>query len=306
MPAVPGISRITIDSPRVSTPLIPLLLVLASSLGWAGFDLLRKLLGKEIPPVALVFLLTVGAAPIFAVWALLEGTTGPEPGYWLPALGSVALNVAANLLLLQGMRIAPLSVTVPLLSLTPAFATLLAIPLLGERPTWQGSIGILMVIAGAVWLHWQPREGEAHPGDTGALKGALMVALTALCWSMTIPLDKMALERAAAPFHGLVSNAGVAVAVLAVLLVQGRFADVGRVRAVPGLLVLALFVSSLALGLQFLALPHVYVGTVETLKRGIGNFMALLSGRIFFGEAVTPGKLLAVMVMAVGVGLILT
>ena len=293
----------------MSIPLVPLLLVVASSLGWAGFDLLRKLLVKEVPPVALVFLLTIGAAPIFAVWALLEGTAGPGPGYWLPALGSVVLNVAANLLLLQGMRIAPISVTVPLLSLTPAFATLLAIPLLGERPTRQGAVGILMVIAGAVWLHWQPREGTAHagdPADNGALKGALMVALTALCWSMTIPLDKMALERAPAPFHGLVSNAGVAVAVLGVLLVQGRFADVRRVRAVPGLLVLALFVSSLALGLQFLALPHVYVGTVETLKRGIGNFMALLSGRIFFGEAVTPGKLLAVVVMAVGVGLILT
>jgi drug/metabolite transporter (DMT)-like permease len=287
----------------VSIPLIPLLLVLASSLGWAGFDLLRKLLVKEVPPVALVFLLTVGAAPIFAVWVLVEGVTRPEPGYWLPALGSVALNVAANLLLLQGMRIAPLSVTVPLLSLTPAFATLLAIPLLGERPSGRGWLGILMVIAGAIWLHWQPREASAQ---AGALKGALMVALTALCWSMTIPLDKMALRWATAPFHGFVSNAGVAVAVLVVLLVRGWLPDIGRVRAVPGLLVTALFVSALALGLQFLALPHVYVGTVETLKRGIGNFMALLSGRVFFGEAVTPGKLLAVVLMAVGVGLILT
>lgn len=289
----------------MSIPLIPLLLVVASSLGWAGCDLSRKLLVKEVPPVALAFLLTVGAAPIFAVWAVVAGLSQPGPGYWLPALGSVALNVAANLLLLQGMRIAPISVTVPLLSLTPAFATLLAIPLLGEQPTGRGAIGILMVIAGAIWLHWQPREGSPHPADSGALKGALMVAGTALCWSMTIPLDKMALGWAPAPFHGLVSNAGVAVAVFAVLLVQGRLGDVGRVRAVPGLLVVALFVSAAALGLQFLALPHVYVGTVETLKRGIGNFMALLSGRIFFGETVTPGKLLAVVLMAVGVGMIL-
>lgn len=287
----------------MSIPLIPLLLVVASSLGWAGCDLSRKLLVKEVPPVALAFLLTIGAAPIFAVWAVVAGLSQPGSGYWLPALASVALNVAANLLLLQGMRIAPISVTVPLLSLTPAFATLLAIPLLGERPTARGALGILMVIAGAVWLHWQPREGSPH-GDP--LKGALMVAATALFWSMTIPLDKMALQWAPAPFHGLVSNAGVAVAVFAVLLVQGRLADVRRVRAVPGLLVLALFVSAAALGLQFLALPHVYVGTVETLKRGIGNFMALLSGKIFFGEAVTPGKLLAVILMAVGVGMILS
>jgi multidrug transporter EmrE-like cation transporter len=48
------------------------------------------------------------------------------------------------------------------------------------------------------------------------------------------------------------------------------------------------------------------VGTVETLKRGIGNFMALLSGWAFFAEAVTVRKVLAMLLMAVGVGLILT
>lgn len=288
----------------MSTPLIPLLLVVASSLGWAGFDLLRKLLVKEVPPVGLLFLLAAGSGVLFGVWTVVDGAFQPGPGYWVPALAAVGLNIAANLLLLQGMRIAPISVTVPLLSLTPAFATLLAIPMLGERPTGRGVLGILMVIAGAVWLHWQPRAHSAHDG--GALKGALMVAATALCWSMTIPLDKMAVERAPAQFHGFFLNMGVAAGVLVVLVAQGRFGEVGRVRAVPGLLALALIVSSAALALQLVALPHVFVGTVETLKRGIGNFMALISGRVFFGEAVTPGKLLAVVLMAVGVGLILT
>lgn len=290
----------------MSTPLIPLLLVVASSLGWAGFDLLRKLLLKEVPPVGLLFLLAAGSGALFAVWTVVDGAFRPGPGYWLPALTAVLLNIAANLLLLQGMRIAPLSVTVPLLSLTPAFATLLAIPLLGERPTGRGALGILMVIAGAVWLHWQPREKPAHPADTGALKGALMVAATALCWSMTIPLDKMAVERAPAQFHGFFLNLGVAAGVLVVLLMQGRLGEVGKVRAVPGLLALALVVSSAALALQLLALPHVYVGTVETLKRGIGNVMALLSGGIFFSETVTVRRVLAVVLMAVGVGLILS
>jgi multidrug transporter EmrE-like cation transporter len=65
-------------------------------------------------------------------------------------------------------------------------------------------------------------------------------------------------------------------------------------------------VSFLALALQLLALPMVFVGTVETLKRGIGNFMALISGWIFFRERVTLLKVLAVALMAVGVGMILT
>jgi drug/metabolite transporter (DMT)-like permease len=295
----------------MSIPLAALLLVVACSLGWAGFDLLRKLLVQEVPPVALLFLQTVGTAPLFAVWMLAGGVAPPRPGYWIPAVGSIALNIAANLLYLEGMRIAPISVTVPLLSLTPAFATLLAVPLLGERPSISDTLGILMVVAGAIWLHWQPREApraaeSSARGRRATLVGALMMALTSLFWSLTIPLDKMAVERAAAPLHGFVVTGGVATALLLALLAQRRLGEVTRVRRVPALFVLSLAVGGLALAFQLLALPRLYVGTVETTKRGVGNFMALLSGRVFFGEAVTVPKLLAVALMALGVGLILT
>ncbi len=287
----------------MSLPLPALLLVVACSLGWAGFDLLRKLLVGKVPPVALVFLLTIGSAPLFAAWMAVQGAAPPRPGYLLPALGSVVLNIVANLLYLEGVRVAPLSVTVPLLSLTPAFASLLAIPLLGERPSPVHALGILLVVAGAIALHWRRAVDDGHHGT---VKGALMIAFTALLWSLTIPLDKLAVERSSAPFHGVVVTGGVAVGVLLVLVFQGRLGDLGEVRGVPGLYVLALGVSTLALAFQFLAFPRVYVGTIETLKRSIGNFMALLSGWIFFREPVTSRKVVAVGVMAVGVGLILT
>jgi len=291
----------------MSVSLLALLLVVASSLCWAGFDLLRKLLVREVSPMALVFALTAGSTPLFAVWTLASGASSPAAGYWAPAIASVLLNVFANLCLLEGMRIVPLSVSVPLLSLTPVFTALLAIPLLGERPSPANAAGILMVIAGAIGLHWHHPVSTAADGERSLqLKGALLVALTSLFWAMTIPLDKLAVARAAAPLHGTVLNAGVAAGVLVVLLGRRRLGDLAPVRRLPGLFALSLIVSCLALGLQLLALPLMFVGTIETLKRGIGNFMALVSGRIFFREAVTVPKVLALAVMAVGVGLILT
>src|SRR5689334_10315274 len=149
----------------MSIPVIALLFAVASSLGWSGFDLLRKLLVERVPPVALVFLLTAGSAPLFAAWMLVDGVAPPAPGYLWPALGSVLLNIVSNLLFLQGMRIAPLSVAVPLLSLTPVFATLLAVPLLGERPSVADAAGILLVIAGAIWLNWHPRKKGGLPKE---------------------------------------------------------------------------------------------------------------------------------------------
>jgi drug/metabolite transporter (DMT)-like permease len=248
--------------------------------------------------------------PLFLAWTLLDGAAAPAAGYWTPALVSVLLNVFANLFLLEGMRIVPLSVSVPLLSLTPVFAALLAVPMLGERPSLAAAAGILMVIAGAIWLHWQPRPADPAGAEPDAerrrhLKGALLVALTSLLWAMTIPLDKLALARASAPLHGTVLNAGVAAGVLLVLLGRRRLGDLAGVRRLPGLFLLSLIVSCFALGLQFLALPFIFVGTVETLKRGIGNFMAMLSGWFFFREPVTVPKALALALMAAGVGLIL-
>ena len=40
----------------------------------------------------------------------------------------------------------------------------------------------------------------------GLAAGAAMVAGTSLLWSLATPLDKLALARATAPFHGLVLN----------------------------------------------------------------------------------------------------
>jgi drug/metabolite transporter (DMT)-like permease len=293
----------------MTPPVAALALVVASSLGWSGFDLLRKLLVRQVAPVALLLLLTLGSVPLFAAWVWIDGVVAPGPGYLAPALASVLLNVVANLLFLHGMRLAPISVAIPLLSLTPVFTTLTAIPMLGERPSAAGAAGILLVIAGAIWLNWPrrsaPGKEPAASDPRRTLSGASMVAATALLWSLTPPLDKMAVERAGAPLHGMVLTGGVALAVFAVLAFQGGLGELAGVRRVPWLLALALVVSTAALGLQLLAMPKVFVGTIETLKRGLGNCMALVYGRLLFRETVTPSKILAVVLMAAGVGLIL-
>src|SRR5580658_5410692 len=110
----------------------PLLLVLAASLAGSGFDLTRKLLGRQLAPLPMVVLLAAGSVPLFGLALLGQGGGLPHgTGYFAPALGSVLLNLAANLAFLESVRRAPLSTTVPLLSLSPAFTAILGVPLLG-------------------------------------------------------------------------------------------------------------------------------------------------------------------------------
>ena len=70
-----------------------------------------------------------------------------------------------------------------------------------------------------------PSEAGFHPrarselrAPARALPGVALGGLTALLWSTTTPLDKLAVERGGAPLHGVVLNGGVALGVLLVRL----------------------------------------------------------------------------------------
>jgi drug/metabolite transporter (DMT)-like permease len=282
--------------PAMTVSLGALLIVLASSICWAGVDTSRKLLAGRVRAVPLIVLLTLASVPPFGAWLAWEGVPEVGPGYWVPALASLVLNVFSNLAFIHALRVSPLSVAVPLLSLTPVFAALAGIPLLGERPAPAQFLGILLVVAGAFVLHW--------PGRGRIERGALWVVAVAFSWSLTIPLDKLAVESSSAPFHASALCFGVGLVVLAILTAQGRLrelADIGRAR---GAFALCLGGSVLALALQFIAFQLVWVSLIETIKRGVGNLSALLMGRLLFGEPVTPRKVLALGLMVVGVALV--
>jgi len=282
-------------------------LTLGMSLAWSGLDWLRKALAREIAPLPLFFLLTAATLPAFAVWALWDGRVRAlPPGYLAPALASLALTVVSNVAYIEALRRAPLSATVPLLSLTPVFAALVAIPLLGELPTPRSAAGILLVVAGALVLRL-PLRGLGGEGERPAPASALLLMLlVAFLWSLTISLDKLAIARSSPPFHGLCLNAAVTVALLAVLAARRRLGEAAAVARAPRLFAAAVALCTVALALQLLALQRVWVSWVETIKRGVGNLMAVALGRAAFGEPVTAAKLLAVALMAAGVGLILT
>lgn len=290
------------------------LLVLGCGLATAGFDLARKDLVRYLKPVPMVFLLALASVPLFLVMLLSAGGATAHDGYGAPAMASVVLNIGAHLAFIQAVRRAPLSGTVPLLSLTPVFSAILAWWLLAERPTLVASLGILLVVGGVWWLNraeaggargaTNPRPDRRSDRRPGRSATALM-ALTALLWSLTIPLDKLAVSRSSPPFHGLVLTAGIAAGTFLVLLAQRRLGELAGIRRGGWPFLLALVASTLALGFQLFALKIVLVSVVETVKRGLGNLLAVLFGWLAFGEPLTLSKLAAAVLMAAGVALIL-
>ena len=287
---------------------IAFLVVLACALTWTSFDLLRRFLLEEMEPIPLVFVLTGLQVPLFAAWAAVEGIWVPEPDYWWPAAGSVGLNIVANVCFVVAIKISPLSLTIPLLSFTPVFTTLLAVPMLGELPGPYQGLGVALVVTGALALHLAPGRGLSFSDLLRAFvreRGSLLMLAVALLWSVTPPLDKIAMARSGSALHGLVLSSGVALGLGGFLLVTGRVDQVRAAGRRPGLVLVAVAASAGALALQLVAIRIVLVAVVETVKRGIGNIAAVGLGAMLFDERVGRWQWVAVMVMAVGVGLIL-
>ncbi len=280
-------------------------LALVTSLAWSLFDLERRFLSMRIEAMALVAGVTLGALPPLAIWAAVSGPQQAQASYWMPATGSVLLNLLANFAYFRSLQLSPISHTLPMLSFTPAFAAVLSAIFLGERLGLRPVCGLVLVVAGALLLTL--RSGGGWRGFFVGLladRGCRLMVGVAFLWSAALLLDKRALASATPHLHSLFLNGGVAVGALATLAAQR---DLGKLRALRGsgwLLGLAIATGAIALGTQLVALATVGVGFLETVKRGVGGVLAVIWGRMLLAEPVTLAKIVAVGLMTVGVGLV--
>jgi drug/metabolite transporter (DMT)-like permease len=285
------------------------LLVAGCALGWAGLDVLRKVLATHLSPLAVVFFLALGQVPVLALWGA-STVAGPITGrYLLVAGGSVLLNIVANSAYVAALLRSPLSVSVPLLSLTPAFVATFARPLLGEWPHPVQLVGIALVVAGALLLGGASAESRSFAAWWRALAqepGAKLMLLVAVAWGLTLPLDKIGVSLVGPARHALVLCTGIAAGTLLVMLARGTVRELVAIRgrALP-VLGAAVAVSAIALILQLVVIQRVLVGVVEAVKRAVGNVVALLVGAVAFHEGVGWRKLVALALLVAGVVLIL-
>lgn len=283
---------------------VHLVYMVVSGLAFAGLDFIRKHLADRIDALALVFFMSLGAVPFVGVIAAIQGIGTVSHEYVVPGFGALTLNLLGNVGFVYSVRLSPLSRTVPLLSLTPVFTALLAIPTLGEVPSPAEWTGIVLVVGGALALN---SDGHVVQPFRGLFreKGALLMIAVALSWSLSGPLDKMALAHASVLVHALVVTAGVASGALGVLAIQGRLSALHGARQEAWFLVASMLAVTLALVFQFLAIQGVFVSLVEAFKRSVGSLMALILGWLVFGEAVRTPQITAVLAMGVGVTLVL-
>ena len=281
---------------------------------WSVFDGTRKKLAQRLPTYTTLTLLMVLQVVAFAALWAWQGAPVPQQSweYWIPAGMSLVLNLLGNTLFLRSVSMAPLSLSVPMLSLTPAVAALCSQWWFGETLQLRQWGGIGLVMVGMAWLAFPPKdkEGSAQEVTLTVLKGLGLMALCAVCFAVTPVVDKASVAVASPLFHS-VFLCGTLAVVFGALAIKTDWlpqtkADLSvAIGQSLGWLIGASVAALVALYLQLVITQQMNVGLFEAIKRVLCLVGALALGRWWFGEVITAHKLQVVAVLGLGMALVL-
>jgi len=222
---------------------------------------------------------------------------------------NTVLDLIGFTLYVTALDAGELSLTYPLLALTPVFVIPVEWVLLGQHPGLEGAAGILLVACG-VYLLVSPGEDRGPLAPLRALArepGARLMLGVAALWAVSGTIDRVAILRSSPAFYGSALTAALAVGFIPFALRSGRG---GRPAGLPGTLRSAgwgLVVQGLLFAGMFIlqaeALRLTLAAYVLTLKRS-GTLLSVLAGAMFFGEKGTGRRLAATLLLLAGVVLV--
>jgi uncharacterized membrane protein len=232
----------------------------------------------------------------------------------LAALGSGVLSGASTIITLNIVRSGEISRIIPVISTSPIFVALFAIPLLGEVLNYRDWSGILLTVAGAVLISTQKGTGS---NKVVIQKSFFALLLSSLLFALSTTITKYALESLS--FWNLYSANAFCMAILFIIF-SARPLTFQQIMKLPQRNMVFLFITLaesaivVAVVLSNLAIqrgPVSLVSTVLSIRPAFVFVFALILSRFFPGvlnERLTRGiailKFVAIIMIVGGVGLL--
>jgi uncharacterized membrane protein len=285
---------------------VSIFICIISAFFWAAFDLTRKLSLQKINSVNLLLIFTLAQTLIFGSWVFYEDPFLNLKSYIFPGLILILISLFSALLFLKAIKQSDLSLTIPLLSLSPLFSSFFSFFFLNEKLSYFQYIGVFLIIFGTLVLYSKKitlREILKSFKVLTINNSAKLMIVVSLIWSLTPVLDKLCLEHSSINIHGLIQSFGLMI--LLIFLLKKEKYEFLSLKRNWRLILITILTGIIATVLQFYAILFNYVPIMETIKRSIGQLSSVLFGKLFFKEEITKPKILGVLILSVGVYYIL-
>jgi drug/metabolite transporter (DMT)-like permease len=221
---------------------------------------------------------------------------------------ALPLEIIAIIFYIKALRISPLSLTLPFLSLTPVFLIVVSYLILGEKVSFRGSIGIIFITVGSYTLNLhEMRKGIFEPfGTITKEKGSVLMISVALIYSVTSSLGKIAIEHSSPLFFGITYFIAVTIvfAPIALWLGKGELKSFISGKQFKYLLLPGLFYSVM-IASHMIAMSLAKVAYMISVKR-TSLIMGVIYGYFLFREKNIKERLIGAVLMFIGFVMIVT
>jgi drug/metabolite transporter (DMT)-like permease len=278
-------------------------LVCALSLATAD-ALSKKALDDNTDPYIVAWARTGYAAPFIAVIIPFIDIPELDSVFFVITFLAIPLDIIAVLLYIRAIKVSPLSLTLPFLSLTPIFLIVTSYIILGEKPDKFGFIGIILVVIGAYLLNVHTiSQGFLAPFRAIAEeKGSVLMIIVAFIFSIGICLGKIAIQHSSTEFFCVVYILLLSLFLFIIVSFKCKhFLSKSISRPVPfifiGMLIAIMIITHLK------AISLIEVSYMVSVKR-LSILFGVLYGVMFFKETNIKERFLGATVMVSGIILI--
>ena len=278
-------------------------------------------LGKALP---IAFFIGGLTTLLVAAYGSLRGQLfiPTDNKFWMASLISGSLNSFVAVIYVRGLQQEAVTLSVPLLNLTPVFLIGTAVVIVGESLTPIKIGGIGLVVLGAYLLNLKGGDFLEPFRSVLSSKGSRIFLLIAVLWSITAVFDKLAVLSSNPSTYGVVLFIFITIPIGVVLLLsrnrnnlrtQSGSGDTEQNekkekrdrsqhwgKAILFWIMIAAVVNTLMLIFQFTALEIGNVAYVIPIKRA-GTLIAVAVGMMLMGEPRSPLRFVAASLMVIGV-----
>jgi drug/metabolite transporter (DMT)-like permease len=234
-------------------------------------------------------------------WVLYTGIPQLNSQFAIALLIGGSINAVTTILYIKAIKVSDLSLTVPLVALTPLFMLFTSPLIVGEYPKLFDYIGILLIVAGSYLLNIKEKSQGYLAPFKALLKepGPKFMLIVAFLWSITSNFDKIGVQNSS-PIFWLFSLFGtMSVLLLPVLLHKTPNPSRKILNQLPMLATMGFF-NAVGVLCQMQALTLTLVVQVIAIKR-TSVLMGVLFGHFIFKEQDIQQRLLGAGIMVLGV-----
>ena len=189
---------------------------LLTAISEATKDAILKKGLERIDEYVIAWLLRTLPLPFLLSLLLFVPIPPVDTTFFLALLGGGLINVVTTVMYVKAIKLSPLSLTLPMLTFTPAFLLLTSPLMVGEFPSVVGVMGVVLIVLGAYTLNIKDiKSGFLSPLKALAKeKGPLLMLGVAILWSMAANFDKVGVTHSNVVFWAISIHAFISVVLL--------------------------------------------------------------------------------------------